>query len=52
MQLSLSMAAFPQLFAKGKSQKSEGIGMPQDMTIASLGHNWAMPNQKWGIPSP
>jgi hypothetical protein len=26
---------FPQLFAKGKSLKSEGIGMPRDMTIAS-----------------
>jgi hypothetical protein len=42
---------FPQLFAKGKSLKSEGICMPRDMAIASLGRNWAMPNQKWGIPS-
>jgi hypothetical protein len=42
---------FPQLFAKGKSLKSEGIGMHRDMAIAQLGRNWAMPNQNWGIPS-
>jgi hypothetical protein len=39
---------FPQLFAKGKSLKSEGIGMPRDKNKGLhglLGCNWAMPNQ-------
>jgi hypothetical protein len=39
---------FPQLFAKGKSLKSEGIGMLRDKNKGLhglLGRNLAMPNQ-------
>jgi hypothetical protein len=39
---------FPQLLAKGKSLKSEGIGMPRDKNKGLHGlldRNWAMPNQ-------
>jgi hypothetical protein len=34
--ISNTYVPFPQLFAKGKSLKSEGIGMPWDLAIVSI----------------
>jgi hypothetical protein len=50
--ISNTYVPFPQLFAKGKSLKSEGISMPWDKNKGLYGllvHNWAMPNQYHGI---
>jgi hypothetical protein len=43
--ISNTYVPFPQLFAKGKSLKSEGMGMPRDKNNGLLSRNWAMSNQ-------